>query len=498
MAFKMKKLILFLLFCGVAQPQCTLWNQTTCSAVLAGSYTPTLGSFLANTNASFKKIQAATAALPQPKITITGQNWPCEGGTLRSSVTTYGPHCEQFSGNILAAAGVTTQDYNIWQLAMASSYEYSLNPGVGAYNIVGDCPSGQTHPGYLTYLETPLGNATANPHCWALHYYDITFANMISHGWVIRAGDPQLTDELQACGLGSTPWVRGTIASPVITLTQYEGCLLPLHRAEIARWPAITAFQVQEEPTAGGSAVQVFSVADESSFIVADSTQLKAVNSNGLKIGAATTGLSWPLQFDNAYLADWTNSSSATYTALDFYVFDIFNASCDPSTGNSQFSGQVYYAAELAAWTGSFGATSAGPYGFITQALTTGKPWRVGQADAPFWCLTSTTVVDQSADILGQYNIIWNTSWLFNEWLSTFVPWVSAHGGDGVSIFFTAPLGYYSTNNSDDNAATESGTTAMANLAPTNSAYWYKQIGAWSNTSLQGLGHLSGKAHLGH
>jgi hypothetical protein len=336
MATKKRLIFLGLVAMGAAYGQCTLWNQATCGSVYTngGTPSPSLASFLSNTWASFQAIDATVAHLPQPKMTLTGQNWPCEGATISvpesvSVVEEFGSHCVQFS-NLLAAAGVTTQDMNIWQAALASSVEYQAEGVTGVYNIAGDCAGTANHP-YLNLNETPGSGSGA--HCWALYYYDQTINNATLNGIAIRAGDPPLRDDLQACGF-SPP---GTLASPVITEAQYESCVIPLHKAEVSRWPSITAFQVVEEPTGGMSNVQVFSVADLSTFIQHDSAALKAINSS-LKIGAAGTGLSWRVN-DSSYWADWTNTSGNTYPALDFFVIDLFSGSCDPSTGNSVFPG---------------------------------------------------------------------------------------------------------------------------------------------------------------
>jgi hypothetical protein len=215
---------------------------------------------------------------------------------------------------MLGNLGITTQDIFVWQYAMASSYEYSQSPGV--YALAGDCPAGQIHPGYLTYGETPLGNATANPHCWALYRYDQTFGTMRSNGWTIRGGNPGVaSDALVACGTeGVSNFTIGPPgASPTITATQYINCIQPLHAAEIARWnnhtagqssrPNITAFQVVVEPTGAMYNTQIFSVTGMSQIIDSESAALKAIQP-AILIGASGTGISWPLMYDNAYWAD--------------------------------------------------------------------------------------------------------------------------------------------------------------------------------------------------
>jgi len=487
---KMKRLLLLALVAmGAACGQCTLWNQTGCGGVYAGTPNPSLASFLSNAWANFQAIDATVARLPQPKMTLTAQSWPCLGSALATYVPAFGPYCVEYS-NLLKSAGVTVQDFNIWQLAMASSAEYQAEAIAGQYNIAGDCVGNAGAP-YLTLNQTP--GTGSGPHCMALHYYDLTFANMAANGMTLRAGDPQMTDDLIACGLSP----GGTLASPTIAIAQYQSCITPLHKAEIARWPGITAFQVMEEPTAGMVSEQVFSVADVSTFIQNESAALKAINNNGLMIGASGTGMSWPQQYDNAYWADWTNKSGSTYSALDFYVVDLFSASCDLSAGNTMFPGQLYYAAELANWVGPFSANPANKqWGYITAAKAAGKPVRIGQSDAPMWCPASG-IAFQSNDILGQYDIVWDTSGMFNTWLATMVPWASANGVQSFAIFFSAPLFYYSSTQSDDNEATQAATAAMANLAATDSAATYKMLGKWFAESLEGNAYLSGHAHLG-
>jgi hypothetical protein len=103
----------------------------------------------------------------------------------------------------------------------------------------------------------------------------------------------------------------------------------------------------------------------------------------------------------------------------------------------------------------------------------------------------------QPNDILGQYDIVWDTSGMFNTWLATMVPWASANGVQSFAVFFSAPLFYYSSNQSDDNEATEAAAAAMANLAATDSAATYKMLGKWFAESLEGNAHLSGNVHMG-
>ena len=74
---------------------------------------------------------------------------------------------------------------------------------------------------------------------------------------------------------------------------------------------------------------------------------------------------------------------------------------------------------------------------------------------------------------------------------------IGANGVQSFAIFFSAPLFYYSANQSDDNEATEIAGTAMANLAATDSAATYKMLGKWFAESLEGTAHLSGNAHMG-
>ena len=489
----MRRLLLVgMMAAGAAWGQCTLWNQASCGSVYAlnggvlPSGSPTLASFLSSAWANFQAIDAAVARLPQPKIALAAQNWPCAGEVLSGAVTSFGPQCKPYA-ILLQNAGLTTQDYFVWQAAMASSAEYQALGVTGPYNIPGDCVDNAGAP-YLTYGETP--GAGSGNHCWALYYYDQTFAYLHNNGLTLRTGTSTMTDFLLACGL--TP--GGSLASPNFTEAQYESCVLPLQKAEVSRWSHIRAMQVFQEPTAGMAAEQVFSVADVSTFIQHASAALKAINGS-LQIGASGTGLSYPQSFDNAYWADWTNQAGSTFPALDFLVIDLFSGSCALGVSNTQFPGQFYYAAELANWAGPFNPAS-GQYGYIGQAKATGKPVRIGQSDAPMWCPT-TGHAGQANAILGSDDVVWDASGLFNTWLAAVVPWASAMGLDSMSIYGSLPLFYWSSNQNDDNPFTETGGAAMANLAATDSAATYKILAKWSAESMQGNAHLSGHAHLG-
>ena len=491
----MRRLLLIgILAAGGLHGQCTLWNQASCGSVytLNGGVlppgAPTVASFLANAWANFQSVSASVAHLPQPKMTLAAQNWPCAGEVLSGAVSSFGPQCKPFA-ILLQNAGITTQDYFVWQAAMASSAEYQALGVTGQFNIPGDCV-GNTGAPYLAYGQTP--GTGSGVHCWALYYYDQTFAYMHNNALVLRTGTSTMTDFVLACGL--TP--GGTLASPNFTEAQYESCVLPLQKAEVTRWTHITAMQVFQEPTAGMAAEQPFSVSDVSTFIQHASAALKAINSS-IQIGASGTGLSYPTSFDNAYWADWTNQSGNTFPALDFFVIDLFSGSCALGVGNTQFPGQLYYAAELANVAGPFNPSS-GQYGYIRQAKATGKPVRVGQMDAPMWCPMNGPAGQGNA-ILGSDDVIWDSSGLFNAWLAAVVPWGSAMGLDSMSIFGSLPLFYWSSNQSDDNPFTQSGGKAMQNLtSATDSSAAYRMLAKGSAESLQGYARLSGNARLGH
>ena len=536
-------LLLFIFAALPALAQCTLWNPTCnsysvanspfCVAGVPGypnctgaSFVPSLPAFASSTESSFQSIRQSTASLPATTRTIlSGQNWPCQGATL-AGTPTLGGYCKPFA-TMLGNLGITTQDIFVWQYAMASSYEYSLAPGT--YALTGDCVGNDGAGGiYLKYGSVP--GAGSGPHCKALYSYDQTFSTMRANGWTIRDGNPGVAtaDVLVACGTeGVSNFTIGPpSSSPTVTATQYINCVQPLHAAQVARWnnhtagqsarPNIAMFQVMVEPTGAMYNLQIFNVTDMSQIIDSESAALKAIQPTIL-IGASGTGISWPLVYDNAYWADWTNPTSAssygtagsTYAALDYYVLDLFIASCIPGTTNPSFPGQYYYAARLQAELGGFSttspcvsscATTAVPpntMGYVARAEATGKPLHIGQIDSPYWCQASSPFTSAASQILGQYDVLWDTSGLENDFLMTIVPWARAHRIASMSLFFTAPLMYYSTNQADDNASAEAALVALSRsctvttCTPTDSGYLYGMLNRGNITSLNGTSTLT-------
>jgi hypothetical protein len=514
----MRKVLLAVWAASTACAQCTLWNQANCASYNPAT-SPTLAAFLSNALTNFQAIDASVANAPQPKMTLTAQNWACSGAEIYQDVALYGPYCQTYAADLAAYAGVTTQDVNIWQYAMASSPEYQALGISVPYELVTDCAGGGT----LAKGGTPGGTAAANPRCWALYYYDHLFSYMAANNIVLRAGDPQNTDELTGCGFSGFPLGAGR---SIMTEATYEDCLIPLHQAMIQRWGCqgsqvygcVTAFQVMEEPTGGMTRIIDFTPAEVATFIQDDSGALKAVSlalpsppSATLQIGAAGTGLSWPQKFDNAFWADWTNTSSPTYAALDFFGIDLFSGDCDLGTSNAQFPGQPYYPGELAGWVGAFSASPlctlncgstalANQYGYITQAKSTWgtkyKPIRIEQSDAPMWCPLSG-IAQQPLDILGPTDWIWDSSGFFNRWVQTIMHWASAQGIQSWSLFGSLPLFYYTTNPLYDNPEVGGSIVAIVNLLPNDSAAAYSSTGAWFAESLQGNARMTGNAQLG-
>jgi hypothetical protein len=95
------------------------------------------------------------------------------------------------------------------------------------------------------------------------------------------------------------------------------------------------------------------------------------------------------------------------------------------------------------------------------------------------------------------YDILWDTSGLENDFLMTIVPWVRAHGVASMSLFFTAPLAYYSVNQADDNASNESALLALSSsctattCTPTDTGYLYGMLNRGTVTILQGASVLT-------
>jgi hypothetical protein len=467
-----------LLFCGSAWAQCNMTNQTGCGSVytLPGTPNPSLAAFLSEENSSYQAISASIAGLPQPKILMSGQVNPANGSYLSTAVPSFGPAITAYMG-LMAASGVTTQDVFMQTTVLAASAQYA--PGSGDYTVPTDCAGGI----HLALNQTvPAGSG---PLCTMLGYYDVMFKYAANNGITIRGGFPQDTPQVTACGL-----TLGSIAE-----SQFEHCILPLTKAEFARWGSqIVRYQVVIEPVAGMSGIQLFSISDTALIIQHFSTAIKAI-SPSTKIGAAATGQSWPTSSppytDVCYWQDWAattqlNSACAsaatnTYQYLDYLNIDLFGGSCDQSSNA--------YANELVWFQQHFLSSTANARHF---------PVFIGQTDPPHWCSIALRPTEPNA-YLGAGDAIWKTSGHRNAWQSAFAGWASAVGIQSVSVFCTVPWFNYTANQSSDNCSSGAWTPqAMSKLAPTDAAAEILTITQWPAVSLQGNVHLTGKAHLGH
>jgi hypothetical protein len=91
-AHVVRHLAMALLVSCCAYCQCTLCNQSTCfMRVYSGSPNPSLSTFLADVEAPFEAINAATASMPRPKIALTAEILLASDSWLSSSVQTFGP-----------------------------------------------------------------------------------------------------------------------------------------------------------------------------------------------------------------------------------------------------------------------------------------------------------------------------------------------------------------------------------------------------------------------
>lgn len=260
----MRLLATALLRACCAYCQCTLFNQTTCATVYSGTPNPSLGTFLADVEASFQAINTAVASMPQPKIALTAQLLPASGSWLSTGVPAFGPAINGYMDLLKNGAGVAIQDVNLWPSVLSSASQYS--PGAGNITVASDCAGGVT---IGTGASVPAGTSHST-RCMALTYYDSMFSHAAANGITLRVGFFPAGDTITTCGLTPAP---GTI-----TESQYEQCLIPFIKAAMSRWTtAITAAQVFEEPLAAMAAVQVFSVADVATFIQHSSAAIKAI-----------------------------------------------------------------------------------------------------------------------------------------------------------------------------------------------------------------------------
>jgi hypothetical protein len=457
---------LVLLASSCAYGQCTLWNQSTCSSLYSFNANPSLATFLADVEASFQAIDAAVAAMPQPKIVVTAQILPASGAWISTAPQMFGPAINGYMDLLKTSAGVTTQDVNLWPSVLSSAAQYA--PAAGDIAIPSDCGGSVT---IGTGVSAPPGTSP-NARCMALTYYDSMFGHAAANGITMRVGFFPNGDTIAACGLSPAP--------ATFTESQYEHCMIPLIKAAMSRWTtAITAVQVFEEPVAGMSSVQVFSVADVGTFIRNSSAAVKAIVP-GAFVGAAATGISYPPSLDTPYWDDWANGTT-TPASLDFLVIDYFGGSCVQS-GNYYYSEAVWYAAN-----------------FLSRAANIhGKPVRIGQSDHPVWCPAGGSS-EQRYAYLGAGDVIWQTSGMQTTWQSTMIRWASAAGLQSFAMYCTLPLFNYTANQSQDNCSTGAYSgLAMSQLSPTDAAAAYKSSAQWPTESIQGNTHLAGRASLGH
>jgi hypothetical protein len=466
--------------CCSAWAQCNMTNQAGCGGVytLPGTPSPSLGTFLAEENASYQAIAASIAGMPQPKMVMSGQITPASGSYLPMGVASYGPAIPTYMHMMATYAGVTTQDAFVHTASLAASSQYA--PGSGDITVPTDCAGGV----HLTLNQAvPPGSG---PLCTMLGYYDQMYQYAANNGITMRGGFPGVdASQVTACGL--------TAGS--ITESQFEHCFLPLTKAEFARWgAAITRYQVVIEPVGALASVQLFGVSDVALIIQDFSTAIKAISPT-TKIGATATGLSFPItaapNTDICYWQDWAavtqlnsacaSSATNTYQYLDYLGIDIFGGSCDQSANN--------YATELSWFQAHFLTHAANIHNF---------PIYVGQSDPPRWCPSTGKATEGNA-YLGAGDVVWQTSGLRNAWQSAFTSWASAVGIQSISLFCTVPWFNYTANQSNDNCSMGSWSkNAMSSLAPTDAASKYLTLGKWWTESLQGNARLTGRAHAGH
>lgn len=448
------------LFAVASFGQCTLFNQSTCPN--AGE-NPSLASYLANTQSSFQAIDAVSAPLPQPKVTLAAQIVPASSGWIGVTPPPSSPWNNSANINAymdrLKEAGTTTQDVNLWFLPLSAASQYTGS-------IASDCPNGTN--------------------CKTLANYDAMFTHASSIGVTMRVGvglsgtsaDSAL---LAACGL--------TFGS--VTEAGWEGCIKPLAAAAVTRWPQIDTIQVVEEPVAGltGGLGVILSVPDTDTLIAHTCSAVKAANAT-VKCGAALSGSSYGSPpYDTQYLVDWTTSGTGAYNALDAIAIGVFSGTnattgvaCDPSSTG--------YAANLAKWTNSY----------MPLLKSSGKILRIGQMQHPTWCLYGGTGTGEAAAYRGAGDILWQTTGLQDAWLGVITRWAASQGVKDVSVFCSVPLIWYTSNTAADNCVTGSySATAMSNLSGiTNTGQLYRRIGQWFGLSLQGHAPATGRVKLGH
>jgi hypothetical protein len=454
------------LFAHDGQSQCTLWNPdpTTCQAYNPTT-NPTLDAFLAQAQADYTTIRAATAKMPQPKMTLTGQNMAAAGAYLQISPASYGPYMTTYAQIMKNSAGITHQDVFPWAIVAGTAAEYSH----GTIVVPSDCPGGVL----LVKNAAVPGGTNPSSRCQMLAYYDQMFAWALANGVQLNIGFP-------AQSSGATDVHGCNLTAGSVTVAQYEDCMGPLINAFMTRYGSqMTNVQVFLEPVGGARSVNTWNVSQVAAIILNFSAIVKAAVP-GTLVGASYTGMSFP---DNAQPCGagnfydtcfWTDAATGTAAAgLDFLAIDYFTGSCDQSGG--------YYANELV-WFET---------NYITQSG--GKPVIIGQSQPQNWCTIGGSP-NEPAAILGCGDNIWETSGLNTSWQTTMVPAWSANGITSASVFFTVFMFNTTTDQTNDNCASGSYTAlAMTALSPHDAAGTWSTLGQWPAFSIQGRGGVSGR-----
>jgi uncharacterized protein (TIGR03437 family) len=456
-------LLLAILPAASLSAQCTLFDQTGCSLIYPASTNPSLSTYLNDVEAAFQYTNASIAKMRQPKILLTAQLIPATGSWFSTAVHVFGPAIQQYMGMLKNNAGVSTQDVNIWGTPFACDPHYNAYATGFAPAIAVPCDCG----GVGTLAKGAALPAGSGPHCTALSYYDGMFEYASTNGIAIRTGWYPGADEIPSCGL--VPASSGG----VFTEAQFEECMIPFMQTAMNRYgSAITAVQVLEEPTGGMLLIQPFSVVDTAKFISDAATAVTTIV-HGTPIEAAATGISVPnkVNQDAQYWNDWLDASG-TGRYLNFLVADIFSGDCDLGSNSS---GVPYYASVLNWWQANYLQSAAAYNGGA------GKPVRVGQSDPPVWCEMGGGATQYQA-ILGEGDVLWETSGLQNEWLWTFMHWASAMGIQSATPYCNVWFFNYTSNQQNDSCVQGSWSgLAMSNLSPTPAAVVYEELGAWVN-----------------
>ena len=470
---------------GLAQV-CTLLTPSNCSNSIGPGGGPTLQAYVTGLAASLPAALQAAAPTSQPKTILSGQvifasqsymtqdpaTCPASGACYFNNPTVIDNMIDSLVTPWPNGAGLKSVDINLWVGPLFESSQYLSYCGT-----YGTC-------------YTPTANAA-----WytaSLGTYDTMFAHLAAAwpGVRVRIAPMLSPDAVTLCGL-----------TPVYTEASLLACLAPLWAAMANRW-RIDDMTVWHEncgvatlllgAETGNTNGCGLTIGDEDAMLVSLAATVRATSRNGsIRIGAGAmitdTAGACPAGPASGYPAANTNSWCDWYTnllpagTLDFGGLDAYPVPAVPAA--------------------NYGVTLANYAASAAHVTAIGKPVVANESSAFRW---TNGASGEGGTYWGCAADEWRADGTFAAWASA-VPgaWAAANGLSIFSLFPIEPLLLTSTNTAYNHCTAtdlyEKGLSLKlaAGKIVSPLGLLYAAMAGW-NTSLQGVAHLSGVAHLGH